>query len=70
MSTRSRILAPFCVAIVFFAFVATVASRVKAGRLSSTTSVYLLSHADDAIDWHPWGRTPWKARGARTNRSS
>ena len=27
----------------------------QAGRLSAATSPYLLLHADDAIDWHPWG---------------
>ena len=27
----------------------------EAGRLSTATSSYLLMHADDAIDWHPWG---------------
>jgi uncharacterized protein YyaL (SSP411 family) len=27
----------------------------QAGRLSEATSPYLLSHAEDAIDWHPWG---------------
>ncbi len=26
-----------------------------AGRLSNSASPYLLLHADDAIDWHPWG---------------
>lgn len=26
-----------------------------AGRLSQATSPYLLLHADDAIQWHPWG---------------
>ena len=27
----------------------------QAGRLSEATSPYLLLHAEDAIDWHPWG---------------
>jgi uncharacterized protein YyaL (SSP411 family) len=27
----------------------------QGGRLSDATSPYLLLHADDAIDWHPWG---------------
>ena len=28
----------------------------QAGRLSEATSPYLLSHVEDAIDWHPWGQ--------------
>ncbi len=31
------------------------APRPKGGRLSDATSSYLLLHAEDAIDWHPWG---------------
>ncbi len=27
----------------------------EGGRLSGATSPYLTMHADDAIDWHPWG---------------
>lgn len=27
----------------------------QGGRLSDATSPYLLLHADDAIEWHPWG---------------
>jgi uncharacterized protein YyaL (SSP411 family) len=27
----------------------------RAGRLSEATSPYLLLHAEDAIDWYPWG---------------
>ncbi len=27
----------------------------QAGRLSDATSPYLAMHADDAIDWYPWG---------------
>jgi uncharacterized protein YyaL (SSP411 family) len=27
----------------------------QGGRLSEATSPYLLLHAEDAIDWHPWG---------------
>ena len=32
-----------------------VGSAAQAGRLAGATSPYLLLHADDAIDWHPWG---------------
>ncbi len=27
----------------------------QGGRLAGATSPYLLLHADDAIDWYPWG---------------
>ena len=33
-----------------------VGSAAQAGRLAGATSPYLLLHADDAIDWHPWGK--------------
>ncbi|MFQ5775009.1 MAG: thioredoxin domain-containing protein [Kiloniellaceae bacterium] len=32
-----------------------IGAPAQGGRLSDATSPYLLSHADDAIDWYPWG---------------
>ena len=32
-----------------------VGGAAQTGRLAGATSPYLLLHADDAIDWHPWG---------------
>jgi uncharacterized protein YyaL (SSP411 family) len=32
-----------------------VSAPAQGGRLSDATSSYLLLHAEDAIDWHPWG---------------
>jgi uncharacterized protein YyaL (SSP411 family) len=40
---------------------------VQAGRLSEATSPYLLAHAEDAIDWHPWGE-PALQRAQRDNK--
>jgi uncharacterized protein YyaL (SSP411 family) len=31
-----------------------IAAPAQGGRLSEATSPYLLLHADDVIDWHPW----------------
>jgi uncharacterized protein len=33
-----------------------VGAAAKAGRLAGESSPYLLSHAGDPVDWHPWGR--------------
>jgi uncharacterized protein YyaL (SSP411 family) len=32
-----------------------ISAPAQGGRLSGATSPYLLLHAEDAIDWHPWG---------------
>jgi len=32
-----------------------ISGPAQGGRLSGATSPYLLLHAEDAIDWHPWG---------------
>ena len=32
-----------------------ISAPAQGGRLSDATSPYLLLHAEDAIDWHPWG---------------
>ena len=32
-----------------------IGAPAQGGRLSDATSPYLLLHAEDAIDWHPWG---------------
>ncbi len=37
-----------------------IAATVQAGQLHGAKSPYLLSHADDAIDWHPWHETALK----------
>lgn len=39
----------------WFAVLAGAAAPAQAGRLTDTTSPYLLLHADDAVDWRPWG---------------
>ena len=39
-----------------------------ANRLASETSPYLLQHADNPVDWYPWGDEALE-RGARTSRS-
>ncbi|MCH9051293.1 MAG: thioredoxin domain-containing protein [Proteobacteria bacterium] len=33
----------------------TINAPAQGGRLADATSPYLTSHADDAIDWYPWG---------------
>jgi uncharacterized protein YyaL (SSP411 family) len=33
----------------------SISAPAQGGRLSEATSPYLLMHAEDAIDWHPWG---------------
>jgi uncharacterized protein YyaL (SSP411 family) len=33
----------------------SIGAPAQGGRLSDATSPYLLLHAEDAIDWHPWG---------------
>ncbi|MFQ5624812.1 MAG: thioredoxin domain-containing protein [Paracoccaceae bacterium] len=40
------------VALLVMAFFGT---EARAGRLSDAASPYLRSHADDGIDWYPWG---------------
>ena len=39
-------------------------------RLASEKSPYLLQHAHNPVDWHPWGEEAFERRGARTSRSS
>ena len=39
-------------------------------RLADETSPYLRQHADNPVDWYPWGDEAFAAaRGARTSRS-
>jgi uncharacterized protein YyaL (SSP411 family) len=33
----------------------SIGAPAQGGRLSEATNPYLLMHAEDAIDWHPWG---------------
>jgi hypothetical protein len=33
-----------------------------ANRLAGETSPYLLQHANNPIDWYPWGPRRWRAR--------
>ena len=33
-------------------------------RLAAETSPYLLQHADNPVDWHPWGARRWPGAGA------
>ncbi|MCK7518830.1 MAG: thioredoxin domain-containing protein [Ignavibacteriales bacterium] len=42
----------------------------SANRLAGETSPYLLQHAHNPVDWHPWGRRPSRRPGARTSRCS
>ena len=40
-------------------------------RLADETSPYLLQHADNPVDWYPWGEEALAAGArARTSRSS
>ena len=40
-------------------------------RLAGATSPYLLQHAENPVDWYPWGDEAFaRARGARTGRCS
>jgi uncharacterized protein YyaL (SSP411 family) len=41
-----------------------------ANRLSGETSPYLLQHADNPVDWHPWGAEALALAEARTSRFS
>ncbi len=34
-----------------------------ANRLGRETSPYLRQHADNPVDWYPWGEEAWKAAG-------
>ena len=38
-------------------------------RLAEETSPYLLQHANNPVDWHPWGPEALERPGARTSRS-
>jgi uncharacterized protein YyaL (SSP411 family) len=42
-------------AVAFLWIACVLDAPAQAGRLSEATSPYLLAHAEDAIDWHPWG---------------
>ncbi len=42
-------------------------AQAQNGRLAAATSPYLLLHADDAIDWYPWGGEAL-ARAQRENK--
>jgi uncharacterized protein YyaL (SSP411 family) len=56
MTSGSRFLRTFRVsafAIVWLGL--SIGAPAQGGRLSEATSPYLLLHAEDAIDWHPWG---------------
>lgn len=56
MTSRTRILRirhPLALAILWFGLL--VGAPAQGGRLSDATSPYLLLHAEDAIDWFPWG---------------
>src|SRR5688572_25228336 len=40
------------------------ASPSSGGRLATSTSPYLLQHADDPVDWYPWGEEAFAAARA------
>src|SRR5271156_2569283 len=42
-------------------------SRMPRNRLAGETSPYLLQHADNPVDWYPWGE-PALARAKQENR--
>ena len=41
-----------------------------ANRLISETSPYLLQHAENPVDWYPWGEEALERRALTTSRSS
>ena len=45
----------------------TISAPAQGGRLADATSPYLTAHADDAIDWYPWGKTALE-RARRENK--
>ncbi len=56
MTSGSRFLRTFRVsAFVILWLGLSIGAPAQGGRLSEATSPYLLMHAEDAIDWHPWG---------------
>ena len=42
---------------------------LRMNRLAAETSPYLLQHADNPVDWYPWGPRRSSGRGRRTGRS-
>ena len=34
---------------------------MRGNRLAAQTSPYLLQHADNPVDWHPWGEEALRA---------
>jgi len=45
----------------------TESQRATRNRLAGETSPYLLQHADNPVDWFPWGRRRSSARGPRAS---
>jgi len=39
-------------------------------RLAGQTSPYLLQHADNPVDWYPWGEEASTGHGRKTSPSS
>jgi uncharacterized protein len=68
MTSGRRFLRTFCPSVVAVLLLGLlICAPAQAGRLSDATSPYLLLHADDAIDWHPWGEDAL-ARARRENK--
>ena len=42
---------------------------MKANRLIHEKSPYLLQHAHNPVDWHPWGEAAFAKAAAKTSRS-